>query len=123
MPDLLSTGVTWLAGKLQTGVSQSVTYLRGSQAVGSGLTATLGRTEKQQDEQTGILLWVQQDFIVTAADLTLDGSVIVPRNGDKITVTATGKTYELLGDDGLPCYSPMDGMETMLRLRTKKVDE
>lgn len=121
MADLLDTGAAWLAGKLQTHASQSVTYRRGSQDIGSNLKATYGQTTFEQDAGNGgVLRWEAKDFIFTAADLTLDDEVTKPERGDKIT-DHNGNTFEVLGSNGEPCFKYADGSRLLVRIHTKQV--
>lgn len=120
MSDLLATGSTWLAGKLQGKAAKSVTYTRRGQAVGSGLTATYGRTVFEQDSTTGVIRWESKDFIFDAADLTISSVVVQPENGDRIT-DAAGNVFEVLGDNGEPCFKYTDGHRVQVRVHTKQV--
>lgn len=122
MPDLLNTGVSWLAGKLNASASQSVTYTRGSRAIGSGLKATYGSTAFEEDSTAGVIRWEAKDFIFTAAHLTLASVVIEPERGDIIT-DHNGNAFRVLGQDGEPCFKYMDGSRLMVRVHTKQVAE
>ncbi len=120
MPDIMQRGSSWLAGKLQTQVSQSVTYTHNAQAVGSGLKATPGRSMFEQDNgEGGIIRFESQDFIFTADELTLAGNVIEPENGDR--VTWNGNTFEVLGSSGEPSRRYSDGYRNQVRVHTKQV--
>lgn len=118
MADLMQSAATWLAGKLKNNASQSVTYMRGSQQIGTALKATYGQTIHEQDSQFGILRWESKDFIFTAADLTLGGDVIEPQRGDKIT-DHLGNVFQVLGDNGEPCFRYADPYRTTIRVHTK----
>jgi len=121
MSDLLQTASTWLAAQLKSKLSQSVTYTRGSQAVGSSLTATYGTTVFEQDSQVGIVRWEAKDFIFTTADLTLNAAVIEPKNGDRIT-DHNGNVFQVLGMDDTPCFKYCDPFRKQIRVHTKQVD-
>lgn len=120
MTDRLQAASTWLAAKQKSYLGQSVTYLRGSRAVGSSLTATYGSTVFEQDSQVGIVRWEAKDFIFTAADLTIDSVVVEPANGDKIT-DHNGNEFEVLGLDGTPCFRYSDPYRKQVRVHTKQV--
>lgn len=121
MPDLMQSAATWLAGKLKNNASQSVTYMRGSQQIGSDLKATYGDTRQEVDTEYGIVSWESKDFIFTAADLTLDGNVIEPQRGDKI-VNHLGNVYEALDVPGGKCFR-RDPQEVIVRVHTKQVGQ
>lgn len=99
--------------------SESVTYMRGSQEVGSSLKATIGTTEMQQDAEAGVLRWESKDFIFQSATLTLGGSIIEPKRGDRV-IDTDGNAYEVLGADGGP---PLNKGEygDRVRVHTKQV--
>lgn len=118
MADLFASTLGYLSAAMQGNASQSVTYMRGSQPVGSALKATYGQTIHEQDSQFGILRWESKDFIFTAADLTLDGNVIEPQRGDKIT-DHLGNVFQVLGDNGEPCFRYADPYRTTIRVHTK----
>lgn len=116
------SAMTAIAATLKDVCGESVTYYRGSQQVGSDLKATYGQTIHEQDSQFGILRWVSQDFIFTAADLTLDGNVIEPQRGDKIA-DHNGNEFEVLGDGGEPCFRYSDPYRLTVRVHTKQVGQ
>lgn len=120
MADLLATGATWLAGKLQTAVYQSITAARNGNAIGSSLRATYGRTVFEQDTVTGVIQWEARDFILDAADYTYEGSVVKPANGDRIT-DHLGHVYEALGNGAEPCFRYTDPTHVQIRIHTKQV--
>lgn len=119
MPDLLNTGVAWLAGQLKNEASQSVTAARGSKSIGSSLKATYGSTQFQQDSQVGILTWESKDFLITAADYTIDGTAVEPERGDQIT-DHLGNVFLVLGDDDRPPFKYADPFRKLLRIHTKQ---
>jgi hypothetical protein len=120
MTDLLSTGSTWLAARVQASASQSVTIARGSQTIGSSVKATYGQTQFEQDSQTGIITWESKDFLIPVAAYTLNGEAVQPQRGDRIT-DAGGFVFEVLGDNGIPPFKHTDGFRTMYRIHTKQV--
>ena len=119
MPDLLNTGTVWLASKLKSNASQSVTARRGSKTIGSSLTATYGSTQFQQDSQVGIITWESKDFLITAADYTIDSTAVEPERGDQIT-DHLGNVFRVLGDNDLPPFKYADPFRKLLRIHTKQ---
>ena len=121
MADLLQSGLTWLAGKLQTHASRAITYRRGVEQV--VVNATLGRKDFEADSHEGRLYFRSNDFLVPAADLVVGGQTVLPERGDQIDVVLDGATvtFEVLAQDNLPPWEYTDPHQTLLRIHTKRV--
>jgi hypothetical protein len=124
MADLMSSSLPYLTAAMGGNLSQSVTYLRGSRAVGSSLTATYGlrpaQRRNEQDAEYGVVTWENRDFIFTAADLTLDSEQITPLPKDTIT-DAAGETFIVLGDgDNETCFEWADPYHTQIRVHARR---
>jgi hypothetical protein len=121
MADLLGAGLSWLTSKLNVHASRSVTYRRGGQQV--VVDATLGRKDFEADTLEGRLYFRANDFLIPAADLDLNGQVVLPERGDLIDVDFGGSTvtFEVLAQDNLPPWEYADPHQTMLRIHTKRV--
>jgi len=134
MADLLQYGASWLNRQRETHLSQPVMYQRGGESI--GIAATLGATTVEVTDDTGATVRSpQMDFIVSAAALVLGGVVVVPRIGDRISVTSTlggdgvgapvapVKTlvYEVLSLPDGRHYRPCDPGGRMLRIHAKLV--
>ena len=120
MPDLLKTGSDWLAGRLKSHVSQSITYRRG--ILSRSLLATIGSTAFELTDHEQRLTRVEsRDYLVTAADLLLGGKVELPKRGDLIEETINGVVhlYQVLAPGGEDVYSFSDRYNTTLRVHTK----
>ena len=78
MPDLLDTGLDWLAQQLRQHASRSVVYQRGANQV--TVPATIGRTlMKLADGEGGVRMeWTDRDFLIRADALVLAGNRIEP---------------------------------------------
>lgn len=126
MPNMLESGMEWLASQLQEHAGRSVTYTRAAASV--TLTATLGRKLlKVGDEFGGLRMVVtDRDYIITAADLILSGSLTLPAKGDTITDAGdpdgVSRTWEVLspGGDEAP-WNWSDPYRTLIRVHTKQV--
>jgi hypothetical protein len=121
MSNLMQTGQAWLAGQLKAHVSTPVVYDRGGQTV--TLDATFGRTDAERVDENGVGIREEiVDFLVTAADLVIDGAAVLPKRGDAIRYTdgAVEKTYEVM-TVGEGHYRPADPFGTMLRIHTKLI--
>ena len=124
MSDRMETAMDWLAGKRKTFITEIVTYRRGEDEV--ELSATIGRTIFRLPEGYGVEVRVEtRDFLITAADLILDGSLIEPKAGDEIdrTVGSAIHTFEVMSpgaDEAAWVYS--DGYRYTLRIHTKRIE-
>ncbi|MFM9115158.1 MAG: hypothetical protein ACKOU6_03245 [Planctomycetota bacterium] len=121
MADQLRQGIAWLAKRLQSHASRTITYRRGAAFV--TLSATLGRKDFETDTQAGRLYFQANDFLVRAADLQLGAQRVLPERGDEIEVEFDGVigTFEVLGQDGIPPWEYSDPHQIILRIHTKKV--
>lgn len=122
MPDLLQSASDWLTSTLKAHASQPVTFRRGTSSV--GLQATLGSTEWTTDTLEGISeTWESRDFLITAADLRLNGQPVEPAQGDKVdqVIGSTTFTYEVLSQPGVPPFAYSDPGRGGMRIHTKLV--
>jgi hypothetical protein len=124
MTDLLRTGAAWLAAQMKANAGRVVTYCRGYATV--ALTATVGRTlmRVQDGRGGGYVEWTDRDYLVTAADLVMDGARTEPQRGDLIRdANDAGGTdvFEVLAPGGEPPWRYADPHGLMLRIHTKRV--
>jgi hypothetical protein len=121
--DLLEQAAAWLDGMRTRHASRSATYRRGSASV--EVQATLGRRTYEVDDGAGALVEAQSiDFLVSASALVLDGNVVLPERGDRITVTQDGgsKVFEVTSPGGaMAHWEPSDPWGRTLRIHTKHV--
>ena len=124
MANLLDTGVAWQLGKLKEGASVSMTYRRGALSV--GVQVTRGRSEYQtyDDEGNFVTEITDADFIMPADRLTLGGSIVEPRRGDRLEeVTKTGtRIYEVMPSGNRRPFA-IDPTGQMLRIHTKLISK
>lgn len=119
MADLLQSGIEWLDVQRKASLSRLVTYERGGDSV--ELAATLGTSEEEVYDQSGTSMRAKRnDFLVTAADLILDGVLTTPIPGDRI-IHGT-KTYEVMALSDGRHYVALPG-DVTLRIHAKLVDE
>ena len=121
MADLLRTGAAWLAGQLKAYASQSVTYRRDVQSVTLSATPAIPR-ETLDDEGYALVQTDVQEFVFTAADLILGGSVVRPRPGDVIqwVVGSETQTFLLTPDSGEDVWTREDPAGLLIRVRGKR---
>lgn len=122
MSDLLQAGMTWLNGRHEAAVSQSVVYRRGKNSV--TLKATVGRVDMMLTPDFGgtQLRSTDKDFILNdPSTLILCKAVTVPQAGDLIEIVEGGNTSRYIVKppaEGEPEYS-WDDMRSSLRIHTK----
>lgn len=122
MTDLLQTGAAFLTNELAKYAARQVTYQRGTDSV--TLSATLGRTEYEQADESGlVMLFQSRDYLVRTADLILSSVAIMPEPGDRIVETVAGQdfVYEVAPLPSGAHYKFCDSYRLMLRIHTKQV--
>ena len=122
MSDLMKTGLAWLADQQKAHVSTLVEYRRGPDVL-ANLAATFGRSQAERLGDEGFSTRSEfVDFIITAADLVLNGQAFLPARGDVIAWTESGveQRYEVasIGDSH---YRPCDPFGQRLRIHTQKI--
>ena len=123
MADLLEQSSAWLDGQRKKHLAKAVTYCRGQAEV--EVLATAGRTTFEIESSAGVAeRFEARDFIITAADLVLNGETVPPERGDKIRETSGGQTlvYEVVGPGSEPCWRWSDTYRLAIRVHTKQVD-
>jgi hypothetical protein len=125
--DLLERAILWLEGQRVRHLGRQVYYQRGTGSVTGSVTviATLGRSTFELDDGAGAVLRVEsRDFIVSAADLVLDGQLIEPRSGDRIIQAVEGTlwVYEVTAIGGEPAWRWCDPYHRAMRIHTKQID-
>ena len=122
MTNLLETGSSWLADQMKSHASVEVVYERGAEQVVA--KATIGKTEFELDDGSGVVLRIQsRDYLIHTADLQLSGSPTLPVAGDRIRETQGGTTfvYEVMAPGNEPHYRYSDAFRKLLRIHTKHV--
>lgn len=122
MGNLLQIGASWLADQMKTHASIDVLYERGVEQM--PVKATVGKTEFELDDGSGVVVRVQsRDYLIQAADLVLGGSETLPAAGDLIREPQGAKTfvYEVMAPGDEPHYRYSDPYRKLLRIHTKHV--
>ena len=123
MSDRLATAATWLAGQRKSYATRTISYHDGGESV--NVLATIGRTLFElEDAEGGVVKRVEsRDYLITAADLILSGSVILPQRGHTIRETIGGVVHRFQvtapGDE--PVFRWSDGHRNTLRIHTEFV--
>ena len=123
MANVMKAGSDWLMGELKTKAATTVSVRRSS-AVTSGIAATVGSSNhQQQDDLGGIVFWESRDYLIDAADYVLGGNQTEPKRGDLIEETQDGTThaYEVMGDSGTVAWRWSDDYRVKYRVHTKRV--
>lgn len=125
MSDIFRTASSWLEAKRHAIATSEIVYRRDDRAV--TLSATIGRTEYQQDDGYGIITRAEsRDFLIRASDLVLDGLPTLPEVGDRIEERQCDATfiYEVLPIGGSQTHwRHSDPYRQTLRIHTKLVGE
>ena len=124
MTDLLHQAVDWLDEQREAHLSQPAVYRRGNESV--EIAVTMGNTSVDVTDDAGATVQSPQtDLIVSADALVLDGVVVTPQVGDRVSLSSGGKTlvYEVLSLPDGRHFRRCDGSGRMLRIHAKQVDE
>lgn len=109
--------------ELATEAGRDVVYKRGD--VDLDITAVRGNTDFEEADDNGILAEMEvPDWILTAADLSIDDELFEPAEGDRIVVEdAAGRTltYEILPNEGVTAFQYMDPNRAQIRVHTKLI--
>ena len=123
MPDLLERSSAWLENQRVKHMTRPVLYQRGAASVEVG--ATIGETVFQVDDGAGALLRVEsRDYLITATDLVLGGTSVLPQRGDRVRETQGTQVfvYEVVAPGDEPHWRWSDPYRRTLRVHTKQID-
>src|SRR4051794_12615892 len=114
MSDMLATGATFLARHLKEHASRTVEYRRGTSTIAE-LKVTIGTSVMKYTNDQGdlVVFHTDRDYLFTAADLVIDGTLTTPQKGDIIADPTTGETslYEALRLPNEPPWRYTDGQQ------------
>jgi hypothetical protein len=117
---MMQTGMAWLDSQRKAHMGLSVVYRRGADSV--TLTATPGRTNYQTSTEDGAIIETKaRDYLISRADLILDGQEVEPAVGDIIEEVVGDRTYmhAVTENEGAKCFEFSDEYRTTLRIHTK----
>jgi len=123
MTDLLQQSSDWLEAQRARYAASPVGYVRGEQVV--EIVATVGKTTFEIDDGHGVLVRHEsRDFLILAADLSIDGAAILPQRGDRIRQTQGQRVfvYEVMAPGREPCWRWSDPFRKTLRIHTTQID-
>lgn len=108
--------VKWLDSQRKAHLSVPVTYRRGESSC--ELSATVGRTVfRIEDEYRRIIRYESRDYLISVADLIIDGTAIQPESGDQII--ENGFIYEVMAPANEPEWRYSDSCREIFRIHTK----
>ena len=121
---LLERGLSFAARAIPNAAGGEIIYIRGNARV--WIFATWGRTEFQVETGDGVSVeYSDRDFIVKAANLTIDGTIATPTRGDRIEVVNEDRTdkqvFEVLAPGGAQPYRLCDSEGVMVRIHSKRL--
>ena len=123
MADMISSGLSWLAGQLKTNVSQTVTYKRGIQSVSIQATFASQILRTSDGQGNSKIERPDADFVFTTADLNFGSGVVEPAAGDIVQVVfgAVTKQFKLMPMAGgsEPAWRYCDAYQIEVRCHTK----
>jgi len=123
MTNLLQDGVTWLGERLKESASVTIVYQRGPH-VSDDLTVTKSLHEYEVIDTDGIMTTIKStDYLIHAADLIVNDTVITPRSDDRVTEVVGGvsQTYEVMPLGPQKEYEPLDTDGVIMTVHTKRV--
>ncbi len=117
MADMLKNGMSWLESQRKKHLASQVLYRRDGASV--PITATIGKTVfKIEDEYGRIVHYESRDYLISTADLVLDGETVLPERGDEI-IDEDGFVYEVMAPANEPEWRYSDTHRQTLRIHTK----
>jgi len=123
--NMLRNAVGWLQTVRKASLSDLATYTRAGLPPLTNLAVTPGQNDFVIDDGNSMRLASKlQDWIVTATDLVINGSVTLPLKGDRITIfqgALAGAVFEVQTPDTAEQPYKLDTTGQQLRIHTKKV--
>ncbi|WP_146370279.1 hypothetical protein [Symmachiella macrocystis] len=110
-----------LAKAINRSSGERVEYVRDASSV--LVSAVPGSTGYEHNQTNGITLRVKvRDFLITAADLVIGETLILPERGDVVRHTVCDEVliFEVLDMGGGSHYVPSDPWGTILRVHCKQ---
>ena len=116
MADILKNALSWLESQRKKHLSDQVFYRRGSASV--EVPATIGKTIfRIEDDYGRIVHYESRDYLISSADLLINGIIIIPQKGDEII--DAGFIYEVMAPANEPEWRYSDTFRNTLRIHTK----
>lgn len=123
MADLLEQSSAWLEDQRVRHMTRPVLYVRGGQTI--EVPATIGETIFRIDDGAGAMLRTEsRDYLISATDLVLGGSAVLPQRGDRVREMEGTQVfvYEVASPGDEPIWRWSDPYRRTLRIHTKQID-
>jgi len=119
---IMSTSLAWLSSNMKTHLSESGTIRREAIET-SSVSMRVGKTMADVEGSGGVTVRTNiADFLITAADYTINGVAVEPKRGDEIDYG--GKTYRAMPIAGGEVWRYAENVNrTVLRIHTKEVGD
>jgi hypothetical protein len=116
MADMLKNGMSWLESQRKKCLTSPVIYRRERTSV--EVPATIGKTIfRIEDEYGRMVRYESRDYLISSADLVINGTITLPRKGDEII--DEGFVYEVMAPANEPEWRYSDAFRNTLRIHTK----
>ena len=122
MSDLLARGQAWLSQQLTRHASRKVIYRRGQ--LGVELSATIGKSEYDQDSSDGLITRSQvRDYLINTDELLQSIIATLPKRGDQIVELENNQTFvfEVMALGSEPPWRYSDPFRNKIRVHTKQI--
>ena len=116
MADILKNALSWLESQRKKHLSSLVIYRRGDCI--AKVPATIGKTIFRIEDGYGrIVHYESRDYLISSADLMINGIIITPHKGDEII--DENFIYEVMAPANEPEWRYSDSFRNTLRIHTK----
>lgn len=116
MADILKNALSWLESQRKKHLTSPVIYRRSDYI--TAVPATIGKTIfRIEDDYGRIVHYESRDYLVSSADLVINGTVVLPEKGDEII--DDGFIYEVMAPANEPEWRYSDTFRNTLRIHTK----
>ena len=117
---MLQQGLAWLESQRKSHLTVPVIYRRGGDS--AEVPATIGKTVFKVADDYGRFQYIEsRDYLISAADLVLNETQILPEPGDEIV--EEGFVYEVMAPNNEPEWRYSDSYRNTLRIHTKLTGE
>jgi hypothetical protein len=117
---MLEQGLAWLESQRKTHLSVPVIYRRDGDS--AEVSATVGKTVFKVTDDYGRFQHIEsRDYLISADDLMLNETHILPRQGDEIIENSF--IYEVMAPNNEPEWRYSDSSRQTLRIHTKLIGE
>jgi hypothetical protein len=115
---MLQNGLAWLEAQRKTHLTSPMIYRRGGDS--AEVPATVGKTVFKVTDDYGRYQHIEsRDYLISVADLVLNGTQILPEPGDEIV--EGGFVYEVMAPNDEPEWRYSDSYRQTLRIHTKYI--